>query len=359
MENFKKLIAFMLLSLASASLLYAQNGVQAGLFSPSGNTLTVRARPEFTLTNKSVSGIIVTLRWLKSYGINFTPATGSFGVSVQDSGSDATYNYKIFGAVPVGQFVTWAAGSENDLFSVQVINGTGTGSFELTNAYVGKWYFEIGGVDSTDPTPFYLQSVGNVTLPIQLSSFVASVAAGGQAGLRWTTLSEINNYGFEVQKAADKSATFQTISGSFTPGNGTTTVKHDYSYVDKSYATGNVYRLKQLELDGTANFTDPADPLGVTGVAGRAMPTVYSLSQNYPNPFNPSTRISFATTKEGPVSLKVYDVLGREVATLVNDNRKPGQYTELFDGRRVASGVYVYVLRSAEGQLTSRMILSK
>jgi ligand-binding sensor domain-containing protein len=85
----------------------------------------------------------------------------------------------------------------------------------------------------------------------------------------------------------------------------------------------------------------------------------FKLGQNYPNPFNPSTQIAFSITKGGPVSLRVYDILGHELATLVNENLKPGQYTERFDGSRVASGVYVYVLRSSEGLLTSKMVLSK
>ena len=88
-------------------------------------------------------------------------------------------------------------------------------------------------------------------------------------------------------------------------------------------------------------------------------PAKFSLTQNFPNPFNPSTQIVFSVTKEGPVTLRVFDILGREVATLVNGNRKPGEYTERFDGTRLASGVYMYVLQAAEGRLTSRMILSK
>ena len=193
-------------------------------------------------------------------------------------------------------------------------------------------------------------------LPIQLSSFVASVAGGGHAALNWTTVSEINNYGFGVQKAVNNATAFQDISGGFIAGNGTTTVKHNYSYVDTAYAAGNVYRLKQLGLDGTANFSAAVAPLGVTSVAA---PNAYSLSQNYPNPFNPTTHISYVTTKEGPVTLRIYDILGREVATLVNENRKPGQHTERFDGSKVASGMYVFVLRSSEGQRSNRMILSK
>jgi hypothetical protein len=92
---------------------------------------------------------------------------------------------------------------------------------------------------------------------------------------------------------------------------------------------------------------------------GVAAPGKFALNQNYPDPFNPSTRISFSITKEGPVSLRVYDLVGREVATLVNQNRKPGEYTEQFNGSQLASGVYAYVLQTSEGQLVGRMMLLK
>jgi hypothetical protein len=118
------------------------------------------------------------------------------------------------------------------------------------------------------------------------------------------------------------------------------------------------YRLKQVDLDGNIHLTDPISVKAPTSVSEQ-VPAMFTLQQNYPNPFNPSTLISFATTKEGPVSLRVYDILGREVTTLVNETRKSGQYTERFDGSRVASGVYVYVLKSSEGRRSSRMTLSK
>ena len=346
--------------IASTSALFAQHGVQAGIFSTSGNNLTVRARPEFALNSKSVSNINITIRWLKSYGaINFSAPTGAYGIALQDSGSDATYNYKVWGAVPTGLTVTWAQGSENDLFSVSVINGTGTGSFELTNAYAVPWYFEIGGADSTDPTPYYLQSVGNVSLPIQLSSFVATLVTKGQAALHWTTLSEINNYGFEVQKATDKNGTFASIEGSFIAGNGTTTAKHDYSYTDIGYASGNVYRLKQIDLSATVHYTDVVDPLAVTGVAANPLPTEYSLSQNYPNPFNPSTTIQFALPKDSHVLLEVYNVIGQKVMTLLNEVRPAGYHQVRLDGTNLASGVYLYRLATANKTFMKKFILMK
>jgi hypothetical protein len=115
-------------------------------------------------------------------------------------------------------------------------------------------------------------------------------------------------------------------------------------------------RLVQVDLDGTQSIYYP---ITADIVPGETMATKFALDQNYPNPFNPSTQIAFSITKEGPVSLRVYDVLGREIATLVNENRKRGQYTEKFNGIQMASGVYVYVLRSSQGQLVGRMMLLK
>jgi hypothetical protein len=213
--------------------------------------------------------------------------------------------------------------------------------------------------NATQMTQGTLFGLDNSPLPIQLSSFVASLASAGQAGLRWTTLSEINNYGFEVQKAVNSTAAFQSISGSFMAGNGTTAVKHDYSYVDNSYAPGNVYRLKQLDLDGTVHFTDPVDPLGVTGVAGKVLPTVYSLSQNYPNPFNPSTVIEFALPKDTYVQLEVYNILGQKVMTLVDAVQTAGYHSVKFDGTSLASGMYLYRLAAGQQTFMKKLVLMK
>ncbi len=117
--------------------------------------------------------------------------------------------------------------------------------------------------------------------------------------------------------------------------------------------TGQMFGIPSKEL-GYFTIAD------VTGIAAPPdAPSAYALRQNYPNPFNPSTQISFTMAKEGAVSLRVYDVLGREVATILNENRRPGTYTEEFNGGCLASGVYMYVLRTSEGQLAGRMTLLK
>jgi hypothetical protein len=183
-------------------------------------------------------------------------------------------------------------------------------------------------------------------LPIQLASFKATALTGSGVTLTWTTVSETNNYGFNVQRNGANIA--------FIQGHGTTIEQYTYSCADDPGPGKYQYRLQQVDLDGTATLSETI----LIDVAA-PVPTTFVLNQNYPNPFNPSTQIAFSVTKDGPVTLRVFDILGRQVATLVNENRKPGQYTERFDGNRLASGVYMYVLQSGEGRLTSRMILSK
>jgi hypothetical protein len=184
----------------------------------------------------------------------------------------------------------------------------------------------------------------NSPLPIQLASFKVGTMDNRSVRLTWTTLSETNNYGFYVRRD-DRDITFIA-------GHGTTLDQHTYSYTENPGPGQHRYGLKQVDLDGTATFSE-------TILMDLTRPTKFALEPNYPNPFNPSTRIAFSVTKEGPVSLRVYDILGREVGTLVNENRKAGQYNERCDGSRFASGVYMYVLQTAEGRLTGRMILSK
>jgi len=196
-------------------------------------------------------------------------------------------------------------------------------------------------------------------LPIQLASFDAATLSKSSVKLSWETLSEINNYGFDVQKAANTSGTFASIAGAFIPGNGTTTVKHDYSYTDNAYVTGNVYRLKQIDLTGTAHYTDVVDPLGVTSVASTPLPKEFSLSQNYPNPFNPSTVIEFALPKDANVNLVVYNMIGQKVMTLVDGPTPAGYHSVKLDGTNLASGMYLYRLTTGKQTFIKKLLLMK
>ena len=181
-------------------------------------------------------------------------------------------------------------------------------------------------------------------LPIQLASFRGSAPGGKGVMLNWTTLSETNNYGFHIQRDG--------IEIAFVQGQGTTLIQHAYSYSDNPPAGRHAYVLRQVDLNGASTLSESVVVDVKTALA-------FTIAHNYPNPFNPSTHIAFSITKDGPVSLRVYDMLGREVASLVDENRKAGEYLERFDGALRASGVYVYVLRSSEGELRGRMTLLK
>lgn len=197
-------------------------------------------------------------------------------------------------------------------------------------------------------------------LPIQLASFSATAISGNRVALEWTTLSEINNYGFEVQKAAGQPQGFTTISNSFIAGHGTTNQPHTYTYIDESATQGIwYYRLKQIDLDGTIRFSDAIQVEILTGVDDRPVPTVYALDQNYPNPFNPATVIDFALPAQSHVRLEIYNIIGQKIATLVDEVRAMGYYSEKFDASGFASGLYFYRFSTGDVSFLKKMTLLK
>lgn len=214
--------------------------------------------------------------------------------------------------------------------------------------------------ESTIVSAGTLNNLNSSPLPIQLASFTAAIVQAGQVKLTWSTLTETNNYGFEVQKASDSAKTFESIPNSFIAGNGTTTQPHEYTYTDVTAGDGTAfYRLKQTDLDGTVHYSESVQPTGVTGVAGRSLPTEFALEQNYPNPFNPSTVIEFAVPREARVRLDVYNLLGQKVATLVDENLTAGYYTRQFNGTGIASGLYFYRLSTNDVSFLKKMMLVK
>jgi len=191
-------------------------------------------------------------------------------------------------------------------------------------------------------------------LPITLSSLSATYVSAGMVRVDWTTETETDNYGFEVQKSADTIGNYATIPNSFIPGHGTTIVPHSYSYTDSSASAGVwYYRLKQIDNDGTINYTDGVQVEVLTSVEEIPVPTVFALDQNYPNPFNPSTKIEFALPSESHVRLEVFNMLGQRVALLVDEVRHIGYYSVKFDAgplgpnsSGLASGLYFYRLQA-------------
>jgi hypothetical protein len=191
-------------------------------------------------------------------------------------------------------------------------------------------------------------------VPVELSSFIAS-ASGTSVKLNWETATEVNNIGFNIERKSAYSE-FQEIG--FVPGFGTTTEPKSYSFTDNNLRNGVYsYRLKQIDFDGTFTYSDEVE---VEVIA----PALFSLDQNYPNPFNPTTRITFSLAVDSKVSLKIFDILGQEVASLVNQDLTQGVHTYDFNASGINSGVYFYRIEAtgvngSKFTNVKKMILSK
>jgi hypothetical protein len=218
----------------------------------------------------------------------------------------------------------------------------------IGNVTTGIYTINIQG-EGPNGTPVHRRSTTlDVIVPVELTSFSA-LANKNEVILRWQTATETNNQGFEIQRIND--GQFEKIG--FVPGHGTTTEIQSYNFVDKNVLAGEYsYRLKQMDYDGTTEYSNIVEVL-VT------QPNEYSLSQNYPNPFNPSTTIAYSILKDGFVTLKVYDVLGEEVVTVINEVQSAGTREITFDASALSSGVYYYQLVSGEFTSTKKLILMK
>jgi len=231
---------------------------------------------------------------------------------------------------------------------------TVTGSTLSTMSWVDSLHGWVGG----DSGKLYRTTNGG-GLPIQLASFTGRHLGGTRVRLDWRTLRETNNLGFYVQRRRASDTTFTQIS-QLIPGYGTTNEPHDYSWTDSNATIARwYYRLKQVDLNGPIHFTEPIIVDVTTGVNEKQLPTRFALEQNYPNPFNATTKLSFVISHSSLVSLKVFDVLGREVATLVNEAKMPGEYRIQWNAESVPSGVYFYRMRVENSSDTKKMILMK
>jgi hypothetical protein len=228
--------------------------------------------------------------------------------------------------------------------------------------YVTSDWVEQGGVTVTGTpnvttvtgvTSFSSWIVGTSGgLPVEMTSFTAA-AQSMSAQLKWNTATEVNNYGFEIERRAITSSAWAKVG--FVAGNGTSNTAHNYTYADNNLIAGTyAYRLKQIDNDGAFKYS------ASTEVAIAGVPKELKLFSNYPNPFNPSTKVQFTVPENGNVRLLVYNVIGQEVATLFNGAVEAGNlYTANFDGSHMASGLYFSVLEFGNQRITHKMMMTK
>ena len=218
-------------------------------------------------------------------------------------------------------------------------------------------------------TPYMGLDESDLPLPVELVSFAADVIDNSVV-LKWRTETEVDNYGFEIQRLASsvsasssnneepRTKNFSTIS--FVEGAGNSNSPKDYSFTDY-LSEGNrfIYRLKQIDTDGTFDYSQEVEV--------EVEVKKYELFQNYPNPFNPTTTIKYSIPNAGnvgtrlalPVQLIIYDILGNKIATLVNEQKPPGVYEIEFNASNIASGIYFYRLQSKDYVITKKMMLVK
>ena len=256
-----------------------------------------------------------------------------------------------------GNFVTLSNATQEKLQMVSDVDGF----FNCKLAW-GDLRTASRGIYAQDINPN--GQLGNPVIPVELVSFIASVSMNN-VNLKWTVGSEVNNAGFEIERkvfslpagqtgpqSAVSNFEFERIG--FVDGKGTTTESTTYSFVDNNVTPGSYkYRIKQIDFDGSFEYYNLAESVEV------GVPNRFELSQNYPNPFNPTTTISWQAPVSGKHTIKVYDVVGNEIATLLDKVMEAGYHSLEFNAANFASGVYYCRLQADNNVQLIKMILLK
>jgi hypothetical protein len=245
-----------------------------------------------------------------------------------------------------------------------------SGTWEVFSTLgTGTWQSELDWVNESVKTRTLLNfsdfalTDGTNPLPVELCSFNAAVFSR-DVDLAWTTCSEVNNKGFDIERRAYNTVTNEYsswVKAGFVAGKGTTNEQQNYRFSDRKLVSGKYqYRLKQIDFNGNFEYHDLTSPQDI--IIGN--PSVAELYQNYPNPSNPTSKVDYQIPFAGKVSLKVYDITGKEVASLVEKDMESGYYTAEFNGSGLASGVYFYRLTASSPQgnsfsKTMKLILIK
>lgn len=298
--------------------------------------LAANGNLSFGITKSSVNVTSAPIKYSDSlYTLNTTYLVVlkyQFGPGTTDDSASLFINPVLTGPEPLPVVSQGLLSSGTDPSALKTFNlrqGSGTAAPELV-------------IDGIRVTKSWSQ-----ILPVELTSFTASVVNNG-VRLNWSTATELNNKGFEIEKRTGSSS-WSSIA--FINGKGTTSENQNYAYTDKTSNGKYQYRLKQVDFNGNFEYSK--------AVEVDFFSSSYSLNQNYPNPFNPSTEISFNVPKSGNVILKVYNLIGQEVKTLVNGMVEAGAHSVKFNAAGLNSGLYFYKLETESFSQVKKMTLMK
>ncbi len=240
---------------------------------------------------------------------------------------------------PMISYASWEAGDTLVVVFENVLE---------TSPYYGA--SKIVKYATTDDSPEF---VGSISLPVELTTFTAAVkntSISDVVMLEWRTVGESNNLGFDIERSLD-GKNFSKLG--FVAGAGSTNLAQGYGFTDDRVEVGTYfYRLKQIDRNGAFTYSDVRE-------VEVSAPQRYELTQNFPNPFNPQTDIVFRVKEEGVVTLKVFDLLGREVRTLVDEKKGAGVHRITFDAHSLPSGVYLYSISMGSFHEVKKMLLVK
>ncbi len=263
-----------------------------------------------------------------------------------DAGYSGTVEYDL----------SWQYSSGADALTLDIVIPEVPGTVEMTivDGFGGAVFSQVVEegttqvvVDNANLSALNLNIAYTAPIPVELTGFAANVA-GESINLEWSTATETNNKGFEVERSEDGES-FSKIA--FVDGMGTTTEAQSYIFTDRNAVGGTYYyRLRQVDFDGTYAYSDVVEV--------EFVPSEYSLQQNYPNPFNPSTTIKFALPVEAKVTVTLYNALGQRVNEIVSNNFTAGVQTVNFNASELASGMYIYQI-SAQGVDGSNFVDTK
>ena len=346
-------------SSASAQTIIAQAGVTSGTVDP---CIACSVTGDANVINANLDDFAtVTI----TAGVNGTGFISAQFAAVEPGGRDAGYVIEdpndltkaaLLGAISL---TTYKAG-------VQQENASGPGELELgllgasdrqvvsftTVLDFDEIRIDVGavGTAANEIYVYYAQSVAN-TLPVELASFTAA-SQGDEVVLRWETTSERNNIGFELEARAAATSRWEQLG--FVPGMGTSVEPRSYAFRASALVPGRYrFRLKQQDLDGVVAYSPEVEATVHTS-------SVVRLSAPRPNPFRTSTAITFNVAHPQRVHVDVFDVLGRRVATLLNDVVEADvSRTIHFEAGHLPSGLYHYTVQGERFGTSGQLLLSR